>query len=458
MIKSKKMNGIDQRLISQILRNHVKPSVGCTEPVAVALATSIAYHAIIGKVPKFIEIIKNVNSIRISPKNIEEITIDIDRNTYKNSLAVGIPGTPNLQGIYIAAALGVFCDPDRELTLFSDSNGSKMSLAKNLLEKNKVKINLMDNCGGQSDINIRAKIRVEGNEGEAWIQHDHSNITFIRRNNEVLFDKRDTSKNHKVSGDIKYIADMNISQLIYIVENLSEEDKAFINEGIEMNKKASEIGIRKKLGLKIGYTIQKLNEEKKLKDNEINLAKSKTAGAGDARMSGYSLPVMSSCGSGNQGIVAILPILAVAEKRGVDKKKLIRAVALSHLVTSYITYYSGYLSALCGCAIKAGIGATVGITYYLGGDIEKIGMAINNIAGNITGMICDGAKVGCAMKMATAAGVAVESGLLALEGIGIPLNNGIVAKNPEDTLKNIGRISEGMISTDKSIVEIMTDK
>lgn len=449
---------MDKELVSKIFRSHLKPANGCTEPVAVALATSVAYHAIIGKIPKFIEINKSIDPVQISPKNIEEITISVDRDVYKNSLAAGIPGTPNLQGIYAATALGAFCDPDRELNLLSDSSDEKVLLARELLEKNKVEVKVIDNWNEQSDIDVKVRIRVEDNEGEAWIQHEHSNITFIRRNNEILYDKRGLSESSKNCTDLKYLAEMNISDLLHIVENLSEEDKILINNGIEMNKKASEVGIKKKLGLKIGYKIQELIKEKKLADNEINQAKSKAAGAGDARMSGYSVPVMSSCGSGNQGIVAILPILAVTEKVGGDREKLIRSVALSHLVTCYITYYSGYLSALCGCAIKSGIGATVGITYYLGGDVKKIGMSINNMSGNITGMICDGAKVGCAIKMATAAGAAVESALFAMEGISIPSDNGIVAEKPEDTLKNIGIVSKGMVSTDKSIVEIMIGK
>lgn len=433
------MKKIDQKLISKILRDNIRISTGCTEPAAVALATAVAYRA-------------------LAKSDIEEINISVDRNVYKNSLAVGIPGTPNLKGIYIAAALGIFCNPDKELNLFSDSSDEKVLLAQELLEKNKVKIEVVDNWTGLSEINIKVKVKGSDNEGEAWIQHKHSNITFIRKNNEILCDKRNVSENHEDSDEIKYLAEMDISDLIYAVENLLEEDKIFINEGIEMNKKVAGIGIEKELGLGIGVRIQRLIKEKKLADNEINQAKSKTAGAADARMSGYSVPVTTSCGSGNQGLVVMLPILAVAEKRGEDRERLIKAVALSHLITAYITCYSGYLSALCGCAIKAGIGATAGITYYLGGDVEKIGMAINNISGNITGMICDGAKAGCSLKVATAAGTAVESALLSLDNISIPSNNGIIAEKPEDTLRNIGIIAKGMIPTDKSIIEIMSAK
>lgn len=452
------MKKIDQEFISRVLRDQVKPSTGCTEPVAVALATSIAYHAILGKLPKFLEIGKSVSPLQVSPHNIEEIAIEVNRDTYKNSLVVGIPGTPNLQGINIAAALGLFCDPNRELNLFSDSNDEKVSLAIELLDKNKVKIDVTDTWKGHSDINIRVYIKVEGHVGEVWIQHEHSNITYIRRDDKILYDKRHIVSKLENLVDMKYLAKMDLTDLLYAIENLLEEDKNFINDGIEMNEKASEIGIRKKLGLGVGYRIQELIKEKMLNDDIVNQAKSKTAGAGDARMSGYNISVMSSSGSGNQGIVATLPIVAVAEETDLDKERLIKAVALSYLITAYVTYYSGYLSALCGCAIKAGIGATAGITYYLGGNAKTISAAINNIAANITGMICDGAKVGCALKMATAAGTAVESALFAIKGINVPSDNGIVAENLEETIKNIGRVSEGMISTDKSVVKILVDK
>lgn len=445
--------------LSELLRSQVKPSLGCTEPVATGLAASIAYNALRGWIPTWLG-----GKTPYAPEyfDIQEILINVDRDVYKNSLAVGIPKTQNLYGIYNAVALGIFCNPDKELSLFQDSNEEKLALAKKLVEDNKIKIKVVDDWKGEADINILAIVKAkEGShyhEGMTRIQHSHTNVTCIMKDGKTLYKKKEKPQSKGFDENMEELSKMSLKGILNLTESFSKEDMDYILEGIKMNERASDVGLRNRLGLQIGYMLQELMEEGVLANDVVTLAKIKTAAAADARMSGYDVSVMSCAGSGNQGCVATLPIVAVAEKFGRDDKKLIKAVGLSYLITSYVTYYSGYLSALCGCAVKAGIGATSGITYYLGGDLEKIGDAINNMAANITGIICDGAKLGCAKKLATSAGVAVESALLAMKGVKVPPTNGIVAKNPEDTIKNIGRVSKGMIQTDKSIVEIMESK
>ena len=426
--------------ISEILGEQVRPSLGCTEPAAVALAASTAYHA-----------------LSRPGKDIEKILVSVDRNVYKNSLAVGIPGTHGLTGIYAAAALGAYCDPVLGLNLFSDSDERKLSLAKGLLKKDKVDVEVKDKKG-EPTISIKARVWAKGSVGEAWIQYEHSNVTFIKRDDTVLYDKRKPRREHAVSQGLKDLAAISLSGIVHAVENLSREDKDLIRRGIEMNRKAAAAGLKTGAGLGIGHNIESFAAKNKPAGDEVTRAKVLTAAAGDAQMSGLDVQVMTSAGSGNQGIVAILPIVAVAEARRMDTEKLIRAAALSHLITAYITCHSGYLSAICGCGIKAGVGAAAGVTYYLGGGVKEVGMAVNNMAGNITGMICDGAKPGCSLKMATAAGCAVESALLAMKGVSVPPDNGIVGYKPEDTLKNIGLISKSTASMDEAIVKIMTEK
>jgi len=232
------------------------------------------------------------------------------------------------------------------------------------------------------------------------------------------------------------------------------------------------------LGLGIGGTLRDLVNEGYLGDDLITSAQVMVASAADARMGGFAYPVMTCAGSGNQGIAASLPIIAVAQKNGYDVKgllakrrsgqlsgedekklsRLVKALALSNIITCYLTYYTKYLSALCGGAIKAGLGATAGIAYLLTQSADKVEMAIQNMAGNITGLICDGGKEGCSLKLTTSASIAIQSALLAMRGIRVPSDNGIVGEKAEDTIRNIGRVCQVMTATDAEIVRIMADK
>jgi len=358
--------------------------------------------------------------------------------------------------------LGLFCDPNLEIRLFKDSNHEKVLQARELVDKRKVEVSVVvDTDKKFADIDILTKVKIRENNkchtGLARIQHAHSNITYIERDGRVLYQK-ESKIEEEINQDSKELSTMSISDMLHLVETLSDDDKKFIAYGITMNEHASEVGLDKKLGLGIGYNLERLIKERTLSYDMINQAKIKAASGVDARMSGYDVSVMATSGSGNQGLTAILPIVAVAEELGRDEEKLIKAVTLSHLITAYISYYSGELSAFCGCGAKAGIGATSGIVYYLGGNEEKINDAINNMAASIPGMICDGAKVGCAEKISLAAETAVQSALLAMKGVKVPSDNGIVAERAEDTMRNIGKVSEGMTSTDKYIVEIMESK
>jgi L-cysteine desulfidase len=184
-----------------------------------------------------------------------------------------------------------------------------------------------------------------------------------------------------------------------------------------------------------------------------------TSSAADARMSGVSLPAMSSAGSGNHGLTAILPIWIVKKYVQVNEKEVYKAIALSHIVTAYIKSFTGRLSAVCGCSIAAGAGASAGIAYLLGGSQKHIGGAIKNVVQDLAGVICDGAKAGCSLKLATAGGSAVRSALLSLQGIIAQSSDGIIGGTAEDTMKNMGKIStEGMIDTDRTILNIMIEK
>ena len=230
-------------------------------------------------------------------------------------------------------------------------------------------------------------------------------------------------------------------------------------EGVDMNFAAANIGIDKKLGMGVGASFDSMIKEGVLAKDMVNEAKMYTAAASDARMSGESVKIMSSAGSGNHGITVILPVYTVAQKINASEEKLLRAIAISHLITIYIKIRTGSLSALCGCAVAASTGATAAISWLLDAKENMIENAMKNVIGNLTGMICDGGKVGCALKLGTAAGVAVESALLAKNNVVVPCTNGIIAKSIEHTIENLGKVSNpGMLETDKMILAVMLEK
>jgi L-cysteine desulfidase len=258
----------------------------------------------------------------------------------------------------------------------------------------------------------------------------------------------------------QWLTSLSLGDLIKLTEGLDEEDVLFIEEGIRCNTALSEHGLQHGSGLGIGLTLERLVTEGLLKKDMILQARILTAAASDARMSGVKLPAMSSAGSGNHGLTAILPICAVngflMER---DIKRLYRAIALSHVITAYIKAYTGRLSAICGCSVAAGAGAAGGVTYLMNGTTHHISGAIKNLISDLAGIICDGAKAGCSLKLATAAGTAVQSALLALHGIDVKATDGIIADTSEQTMKNVGELStQGMIDTDRTILDIMIRK
>jgi len=460
-------------IISKVLEEQVVPALGCTESVALGLATSIAYNAIRGKFPTWIKrhLKKKFDGFEVNPENIDEIFVKTDPNTWKNALNVGVPGSQGKYGHKIAIALGVFCvssdDPKDKLMLFNDPEIEKKSFLANKLVEKKGKIKVVDlpfkKPPDEQAVYVESKVKAKDengriHEGIAVIEHNHTNVTSVEVDTLELLEKRGKPSNRYMNALPSLFGEEKLSRIVDAIEKLLTKDKELIkriSDAIYKNKKASELGMGKKAGLRVGFTFQKLIDEGRLSGDLANYSKVRTAAATDARMAGENVTVMTCAGSGNLGLMASLPIITVAEGWRQDKERMIKAVALSFLITCYVTRCSGVLSAFCGCAAKAGVGAAAGVTYYLGGNAEQIGYAINNIAGNITGMICDGAKEGCAMKLATAAGVAVESAFLALENVKICPGNGIVFEKPPQTIQNIGEVATSMVETDKAIVKIL---
>ena len=225
-----------------------------------------------------------------------------------------------------------------------------------------------------------------------------------------------------------------------------------------MNEEMDEYGLKQKTGIGVGYGIKKSIEEGLLGNDVINYAMMLTAGASDARMAGVKMPVMSSNGSGNHGLTAILPIVAYNKKFPQSDERLAKALAISHLVTGYIKNYTGRLSAVCGCGVAASTGATAGISWLMNGTEKQIEGAIENMIADLSGMICDGAKAGCALKLSSAASAAIQSAIIAKQDCFVPPLNGIVGSSVEQSIQNLGRVSDkGMSITDEIILNVMND-
>ncbi|MBK5239894.1 serine dehydratase subunit alpha family protein [Clostridium sp.] len=423
---------MDFNKIVDVLRNQVKPALGCTEPVAVAIAVSKAYKQIGGEV-KSIE-------VKISP------------NIYKNGMRVGIPGTTE-KGITFVAALAVVCgEPESEFEVLKNVNDIFIATAKRIVGDNKVKIKIEENKG---KFFIEAVVISDRGEAKCIIKDSHTNIVYVEKNSLVVFEKNETIQNV----DLGKIGNLTIKELRNFIETVPFENIEFLLEGVKLNMKMAEIGLKNKSGAGLGSGIKDLMDSGILDKGILNEVRSATAAAADARMAGVNRPVMSSAGSGNHGITAIIPPCIICRHLGYDDEKLARALAFSHLITIYIKEYTGKLSPICGCSVAAGIGACVSVAWLIGcNDIQIVG-AIKNMVGNITGMVCDGAKGGCAFKLSTASSEAILQAELAKNNTIISDFDGIVGNDAETSIKNLGELCmKGMGDIDGQIIEIMVEE
>ena len=418
-----------------LIRSGVMPALGCTEPGAVALAAAYA-----GK--------------ELGQEKVSRIEITVDPNVYKNGVAVGVPGTGKV-GLSIAAALGALIrEPALELSVLSRITPELLVEAGILLDEGRVGICLTDTQG----LYVAVTVFSEHSKAKAVIEGSHTHLASLTRNDEPMAQSHQSAINSQ-KPSLLHTSDATLAELIDVVEAAPTLDFMFFEESIRMNVAAAQTGLDRRLGMAIGATFQDLIAEKFLSDDLINHAKILTAAAADARMSGENIPVMSVAGSGNHGLTAVLPVLAVAERLQIPRDRLLKALAVSTLTTIYIKRYTGNLSALCGCAVAAATGACAAIVWMLGGSRDQIAASIKNMIANLTGMICDGGKVGCALKLSAAAGVAVETALLTLKNVLVPETNGIIFASADDTIRNLGRVSNpGMLETDKVIIKIMQEK
>ncbi|MDO5571614.1 MAG: L-serine ammonia-lyase, iron-sulfur-dependent, subunit alpha [Bacteroidales bacterium] len=424
-----------------LLNREVKPALGCTEPIAVALA-----------VAKAAEILREKN------EKPAKITVEVSANILKNAMGVGIPGT-GMNGLYIASALGACCGKSiYGLEVLKDLKSEDVCFAKNMVDSNRVEIKL-------SPLDIKLYIKAScwstNHITSATICNSHDEIVETTIDGEkILTSPKDSNKkcSKEKQSESTFELGLTISSIFEFATTAPIEEIEFIKDASELNLKIANEGLKNGYGLQVGKTIRNRNHSNIFGAGILPYAMSLTAAAADARMAGCTLPAMSNSGSGNQGITVTLPVIACAEKMGSSREQIIRALIISHLTAIHIKSYLGRLSALCGCVV-ASTGAACGITYLMGGEYKEITFAIKNMIGNITGMVCDGAKAGCALKVSSGTSSAVQSAILAVDNICISENDGIIENDIEKTIYNLGKIgSTGMQNTDNIMLNIMINK
>lgn len=416
-----------------LLKTEIQPAIGCTEPIAIAFGTF--------KLKEFFQ---------IENKNISEIQLYLSKNIIKNALDVGIPGT-SYTGILIACVLGLFAKNNiDDLKILESINEAEIIKAEEFVRENKISFHFKENS---PKLYIEINIYTDKDMFTLVIENTHTNIVKIMKNNEILYlnkNLQDEKKAEKIETSIK--------EIFEFTQKVSIDEIEFLSKIIDLNKLIALEGLNKNYGLKVGKTLKKNIDKKLISDDIKNYAVYLTAAASDARMGGCLMPVMTNSGSGNQGITASLPVIAVAEKLALNKDYLLRALVLSSLITIHIKNKLGKLSALCGVTISA-IGSGAGIIYLMDGNFENIESFTKNMIGNITGMICDGAKGTCALKIATVVEASFNAIFLALD-LSITTNNvGIIDENIEKSIDNLISLgATGMEEADKMIFDIMIKK
>lgn len=431
--------------IIELIRKEVKPALGCTEPIAVSLAVARSCEAL--KEAGYGE-----------PDRLE---VEVSANILKNGMGVGIPGT-GMVGLHIASALGAACGKSQyRLEVLKDLGAGSLDAAKKMVSDGKVKISLAET---PVKLYIRATAVAGEHKATTVIKDNHDSIVSVQLDGTELLDQASdsscgecgTGADHHEKNTLDY--KLSVKEIVEFAKTANYKNIEFILDSVKLNNALSEEGLRHDYGLKVGKTILCGSHTEVFGNSILTYAMAATAAASDARMAGCTLPAMSNSGSGNQGITVTMPVIAIAQKMDVSNEELARALVLSHLIAIHIKGYLGKLSALCGCVI-ASTGSSCGIVYLKGGSYEQICYAIKNMIGNITGMVCDGAKVGCALKVASGVSSSIQSAVLALDNICISCQDGIIDNCIEKTICNLGRIgAEGMQTTDRMILDIMVCK
>lgn len=423
------MTNVRQDQLIELIQDQIRPAVGCTEPGAAAYAAAVAAHTL-GAEP-------------------ERLTVAVSRNILKNAMGVGIPGT-DMIGLPIAVALGALCgDAEKGLAVLRNVSEQDVARAQQLVDAQRVHISLSDT---EQKLYIDVLAETGEHSARTVIAGMHTNIVCIEKDGKSI---RAQGNAEEQSAGAAGMA-ITLQEIDEFVRSVPWEKLSFLQECIDMNTAIAQDGLSHDYGMSIGKSYHECLAEN---NSEEHYALAYTCAAADARMGGSTLPVMSSCGSGNQGLTATLPVIAVARKRGLCQEELLRALSYSLLVTIHVKQHLGKLSALCACSVGASIGTACALTYMNGGTMQQIGHCIDNVVADVSGVICDGAKAGCSLKIATGVSSAFRSSMLVLKNHSVSVLDGIVGHDPEASVDNLANLcNAGMLDTDRVILDMLVNK
>ena len=416
----------------RLIRSETAPAMGCTEPAAGALCAAAA-AAQLGCAP-------------------ESLAVEVSSYIFKNAMNVGIPGTGET-GLDIACAMGALCPkPELGLSVLGEFDPGRLPEARRLARNTRISV-----AEVVPKVYIRAVAHGGGSYGEAVIRDTHTGIVYLGRDGVPSMEKDMAPSSAPESGGEG--AQLDIPGIWQFGQEVPVSALYFLRELVQVNCAMAEEGLSHPYGLQVGRQMHSGTAAGLIAEDTANFAAAYTAAAADARMSGCEQAVMSVAGSGNQGLTATLPVIAVARKSGKPEEVMLRALAISILTTIHAKEYIGRLSVLCGCGVASSIGVTAGVVYMLGGSLEQAEMGIRTMTADISGIVCDGTKPGCALKIATSVGAAMRAASFALSGIGASAHDGIVAGDVEETLKNLGELgADGMAGANQVILDMLLHK
>ena len=426
------MERSEREQIIALVKREVVPAVGCTEPIAVALCVAKATEAL-GTLP-------------------ESIEVKLSANILKNAMGVGIPGT-GMIGLPIAIALGAICGKSEyQLEVLKDVCPEYVAKGKAYIAEERINIQLKTGITEKLYIEIYAT--AGNNSAKAVISGGHTNFVLVEKDGTPLYTKQQESSTDEAE-DNNWLT---LRKVYDFATTAPIEEIEFIGEARRLNEAAANKSLQGCYGHELGKTLSRPLGRGIMGDSMFSHIISATASACDARMAGAKIPVMSNSGSGNQGICATLPVVVFAEENHNTEEELLRGLMLSHLTAIYIKQSLGKLSALCGCVV-ASTGSSCGITYLMGGTFEQVSAAVKNMIANLTGMICDGAKPSCALKLASGVSTAVLSAMLAMQQKCVTSVEGIIDNDVDKSIRNLTTIGkDAMNDIDKCVLNIMTTK
>ncbi len=424
--------------LTYLIKNDMKPALGVTEPGAIAFAVASARAKAEGEV--------------------EKVEVALNSGMYKNAFTCGIPNSDEYGNLYAAALGAIAADENLGLESLANITEEDNLTAKKMVEEGRVTA-VLDHIG--SEITIDAKVTTEKDVCSVHIRGSHTDIRWIEKNGIVIEGNKEVSSGAEDSAEesIPVIHTYKLEEILQYIDTVPVEEISFIKDAFAMNLELLEEGLASERTT-IGPMLLMQNGNERISGDEKKTAQLLCNGAIEARVLGLNRPAMSITGSGAHGIIATMPLYAYQQVTDeVTEEALIRATALSYLITMFIKEYSGRLSAFCGCGIAAGTGMACGLAYLQKATSDQVKMVIQNMASGLTGMICDGGNQGCAMKGIVAVDAAFRSVDMAMNGVCIDWIHGINGLTAEDTMRNMGLIaSPGMVKTEEVIVDIMRCK